>query len=39
MTTSPLGPKPCSHCQISGPAILPVRYAVVPAGLSASVPA
>ncbi|ECR8418932.1 hypothetical protein F2D83_23370 [Salmonella enterica] len=39
MTTSPLGPKPCSHCQISGPAILPVRYAVVPAGLSASLPA
>ncbi|ELY4574230.1 hypothetical protein SMZ97_001838 [Cronobacter turicensis] len=39
MITSPLGPKPCSHCQISGPAILPVRYAVVPAGLSASVPA
>lgn len=39
MTTSPLGPKPCPHCQISGPAILPVRYAVVPAGLSASVPA
>lgn len=39
MTTSLLGPKPCPHCQISGPAILPVRYAVVPAGLSASVPA
>ncbi|GAL59685.1 hypothetical protein EV102420_22_00060 [Pseudescherichia vulneris NBRC 102420] len=39
MNTSPLGPKPCPHCQISGPAILPVRYAVVPAGLSASVPA
>lgn len=39
MTASLLGPKPCPHCQISGPAILPVRYAVVPAGLSASVPA
>lgn len=39
MTPSLLGPKPCPHCQISGPAILPVRYAVVPAGLSASVPA
>lgn len=39
MTTSLLGPKPCPHCQISGPAIIPVRYAVVPAGLSASVPA
>lgn len=39
MTPSLLGPQPCPHCQISGPAILPVRYAVVPAGLSASVPA
>ena len=39
MNMSPLGPQPCPHCQISGPAILPVRYAVVPAGLSASVPA
>lgn len=29
---------PCPHCQISGPAILPVRYAVVPAGVSATIP-
>lgn len=35
----PTDQSPCPHCQISGPAILPVRYAVAPAGLSASVPA
>lgn len=35
----PTEQNPCPHCQISGPAILPVRYAVAPAGVSASIPA
>lgn len=28
----------CSRCQSTGPALLPARYAVVPDGISASIP-
>lgn len=38
MSPSPLSKQPCSRCQATGPAILPVRYAVAPKDIPASIP-
>lgn len=39
MSPSPLSKQPCSRCQATGPAILPVRYAVVTDKVQLSLPA